>query len=77
MATPVESGRPNYNEKQRQSAEYIADLVLGLRNTAKRNELPFLSHLLEMAFYEAFMIANQVEPDLNALAAWRQVRDTS
>ena len=76
MPSPAE-GTPRYTEMQRQSAEYIADLALNLRNTAKRNDLPFLTHLLEMAFYEAFTIANQVEPDMERLAAERQVRDTS
>jgi hypothetical protein len=77
MPSPVESERPHYSDVQRQSAEYIADLALNLRNTAKRNDLPFLCHLLEMAFYEAFTIANQVEPDMDRIAAKRQISDTS
>jgi len=44
-------------DEQRTPAEvagYIADMVLELRNMAKRNEFEFLAYLLEMSFQEAF-----------------------
>jgi hypothetical protein len=56
-----------YTEAQRESADYIAELLLGLRKAAKRNDLPFLVHLIEMAFFEAYTVAKEVEPDMSAL----------
>ena len=56
-----------YTEAQRESADYIADLLLGLRKAAKRNDLPFLVHLIEMAFYEAYTVARQAEPDMSVI----------
>ena len=49
MSRHSESENRNYNDTQRESAEYTADLLLGLRKTARRNDLSFLAHLLEMA----------------------------
>src|SRR5436190_24385715 len=66
MSRHSESENRNYNDTQRESAEYTADLLLGLRKTARRNDLSFLAHLLEMAFFEAHTIAKGVEPDMAA-----------
>ena len=44
----------------RETAQYIADMVLELRNMAKSAELVTLQGLLEVAFYEAFTVANKV-----------------
>jgi hypothetical protein len=77
MDRPTETETPHYNDGQRQSAEYIADLLLGLRRTAKRNDLPFLGHLLEMAFYEAYTIAHKAEPDMTAIESMSQASDTN
>ena len=44
----------------RETAQYIADMVLELRNMAKAVELFTLQGLLEVTFYEAFSAANQV-----------------
>jgi hypothetical protein len=46
---------------QRETAQYITDMVLELRNLARSAELKTLSGLLEIAFYEAFSLANKVE----------------
>ena len=67
----------HHTAEQRKSAEYIADLLLGLPSTAKRNELTFLVHLLEMAFFEAYTIARQVEPDMSLIETFRQLNDIS
>lgn len=60
--------------RRKDLANYIADMILELRNMARANDMPTLLGLLEVTFYEAFSIANQVElpPDelekLRALA---------
>jgi hypothetical protein len=45
----------------RQTAQYIADMVMELRNMAKSCDHITLQGLLEVCFYEAFSVANQVE----------------
>ncbi len=40
-------------------AQYVADMVLELRNMAKDNKLEFLAYLLEMAYQEAFDLSQQ------------------
>jgi hypothetical protein len=45
----------------RDTAQYIADMVLELRNLARSVELITLQGLLEVSFYEAFSAANRVE----------------
>ena len=77
MPRSPEAEVKQYNAGQRESAEYIADLLLGLRHTAKRNELTFLVHLLEMAFYEAYTIARQSEPNMGIIDTIRQLSDIS
>lgn len=47
-----------------ETAQYIADMVLELRNLAKAADLLAVKDLLELCFYEAFSAANKVEvPD--------------
>jgi hypothetical protein len=75
MARPLKSDGKDYSDAQRQGAEYIADILLGLRNVAKQNDLVFVVHLLEMAFYESFTIAHQAEPDLRAIESGTQMSD--
>jgi hypothetical protein len=67
MMRSAEKETRTYSEAQRESADYIADLLLGLRKAAKRNDLPFLVHLIEMAFYEAYTVAKQREPDMSVI----------
>ncbi len=45
----------------RESAQYIADMILELRNMAKSGELKALQGILEFAYYEAFSAAHRVE----------------
>lgn len=49
------------NGTQQQTAQYIADIALELRNLAKYNKLQTLQGLLEVTFYEAFSAANKIE----------------
>jgi hypothetical protein len=59
-----------------ESAQYIAELSLELRNLARINGLKFLGQLLEMAFQEAFLLAHRVEPTQNDLNRANQIKDT-
>jgi polyhydroxyalkanoate synthesis regulator phasin len=45
----------------RETAQYISDMMLELRNMAKSAELKTLQGLLEVSFYEAFTVANKVD----------------
>jgi hypothetical protein len=47
-------------QKARDSATYIADLILELRNLAKAENFRTLQGLLELGYYEAFALANPV-----------------
>jgi hypothetical protein len=47
--------------QQREMAEYIADMLLQMRNMARSAGLKTLLGLLELSFCEAFSIANKVE----------------
>lgn len=47
--------------QEREMAQYIADMLLELRNMARSAGLPTLLGLLELSFCEAFSIANKVE----------------
>lgn len=48
-------------ERQKDTAQYIADMILELRNMAKANQLFQVMVPLEYAYYEAFAVANKVE----------------
>jgi hypothetical protein len=50
----------NYAPPQIETAQYIADMVLELRNMAKAAALYATMVPLEYAYYEAFSVANQV-----------------
>lgn len=47
--------------RQRETAQYIADMILELRNMAKSTRLFQVMVPLEYAYYEAFGVANRVE----------------
>lgn len=58
------AGNKNQFKKKadpRETAQYIADMVLELRNMAKAADLKTLQGLLEVSFYEAFSAANKIE----------------
>ena len=49
------------DKRQRETAQYIADMILELRNMAKSAQLFQVMVPLEYAYYEAFSMANKVE----------------
>lgn len=62
VKSEVTNIRKNRDEPSlRETAQYIADMVLELRNMAKSVDLKTLQGLLEVSFYEAFSVANKVE----------------
>ena len=48
-------------DRQRETAEYLADMILELRNLARASQLYTVMVPLEYAYYEAFSVANRVE----------------
>ena len=46
---------------RRETAQYISEMTLELRNLAKAHQLLSLQGLLEVAYYEAFTAATQNE----------------
>jgi hypothetical protein len=61
----------------RETAQYIADMVLELRNMAKSGDFKILQGLLEFAFYEAFSAANEVEIPFEEIEHLRELRNAS
>ena len=51
----------SYSAQQIETAQYVADMVLELRNMAKGSSLFTAMVPLEYAYYEAFAIANRVQ----------------
>ena len=47
--------------RQRETAQYISDMILELRNLAKAVKLFQVMVPLEYAYYEAYSVANRVE----------------
>jgi hypothetical protein len=45
----------------KETATYVADMVLELRNLAKGADLTSLQSFLELAYYEAFSAAHRIE----------------
>ena len=65
--------KPNFKE----TAQYIADMVLELRNMAKGVEMKTLQGLLEVSFYEAFSAAHKVEIPAEEIEHLRQLSKAS
>ena len=59
--TDFDGKRPEKDAQQLELAQYIADMLLELRNMAKASDLKTLLGLLEISYCEAFSIANKVE----------------
>jgi hypothetical protein len=51
---------PKMEKRRQESAQYISDMLLELRNLAKGNGLLTLQGLLEISYYEAFNNTNKV-----------------
>jgi hypothetical protein len=56
---PAGGGAPG--PRQRDAAEYIAEMVLELRNLARNHRLFTVMVPLEYAYYEAFGVAHRVD----------------
>jgi hypothetical protein len=54
--------------------KYIADMALELRYMASKANRKFLVYLLEMVFYEAFSLANRVEPSAEDLRVLQRAK---
>ncbi len=56
-------GDVNLSDKsrQRQTAQYVADMLLELRHLSKFNGFSTLQGLLEISYYEAFNEANKID----------------
>ncbi|PZF76916.1 hypothetical protein DK847_10675 [Aestuariivirga litoralis] len=52
---------PSLAQRQRETAEYLADMILELRNLARSVQLHTVMVPLEFAYYEAFGAAHKVE----------------
>ena len=52
---------PSLADRQRETAEYLAEMVLELRNLARSVKLHAVMVPLEFAYYEAFGVAHRVE----------------
>lgn len=52
---------PGPDERQREAAEYISEMILELRNLARTARLYHVMVPLEYAYYEAFSVANWIE----------------
>lgn len=64
VAVLVEPGGeqlPSLADRQRDTAEYLAEMILELRNLARSVQLHTVMVPLEFAYYEAFGVAHRVE----------------
>ncbi len=55
------NGAASVATRQRDTAEYISEMILELRNLARASQLYTVMVPLEYAYYEAFSAANRVE----------------
>ena len=58
---PTEHGILKEKFQQADTARYIAEMILELRNLSKSTALETLQGLLEIAYYEAFSAANRIQ----------------
>ena len=61
LVEAVTKSLPTLAERQRDTAEYLADMILELRNLARSVQLHTVMVPLEFAYYEAFGTAHKVE----------------
>lgn len=61
QADPSEEALPPLAQRQRETAEYLSDMILELRNLARTAKLHTVMVPLEFAYYEAFGVAHRVE----------------
>ena len=68
---------PSLAERQRDTASYLADMILELRNLARSVELHTVMVPLEFAYYEAFGAAHRVEVPVAELERIRELSKAS
>jgi hypothetical protein len=56
----AETATASVPARQRDTAEYISEMILELRNLARAQQLYTIMVPLEYAYYEAFSVANRV-----------------
>jgi hypothetical protein len=56
-----QNGGRQLTPHQRETAQYVADMILEMRNMAKAAQLYTVTVPLEFAYYEAYSVANFVE----------------
>ncbi|MCX7351511.1 MAG: hypothetical protein NTZ54_19020 [Alphaproteobacteria bacterium] len=61
LVDATQKAQPSKADRQRDTAEYLADMILELRNLARSFELHTIMVPLEFAYYEAFGFAHKVE----------------
>jgi CRISPR/Cas system-associated endonuclease Cas1 len=61
------------DQKNKEAAQYIADMILELRNIARSEDLKDLQGVLELAYYEAFAAANRVEIPENEMERLKEM----
>ena len=71
------TGAPEPARRQRETAEYLSDMILELRNLARANQLYTVMVPLEYAYYEAFTAANRVEIPEEELQRIRELSKAS
>lgn len=71
--TTAAPNAPGLTGQQRETAQYVADMILELRNMAKAARLFTITVPLEYAFYEAFSIANRVQVPEGELERLREL----
>jgi hypothetical protein len=69
----IEEGLAGLTARQRETAQYIADMILELRNLAKAAKLFNITVPLEYAYYEAFSVANRVDVPPEEVARLRRL----
>ena len=63
--------------RQRETAQYIADMILELRNMAKSVQLYQVMVPLEYSYYEAFAVANRVDAPAGEVERIRELSKVS
>jgi hypothetical protein len=61
VGTNTQKTTAKQEQREREIAQYISDMLLELRNMAKSAGLVTLLGLLEISFCEAFSVANKVQ----------------
>lgn len=80
VATPDQTDAPEAPGsaiRQRETAEYLADMILELRNLARAHQLYTVMVPLEYAYYEAFGVANRVDIPQSEIERIRELSKVS